>query len=231
MPPLADLSSLLLALALLPVLSAQFRQLGFANSLVLGGLFILFALSVTVLRRVAPPAGARLLPGGDRRIWAALGVLFSLFFTTGVLYVSGFLDSVLALGRGLMDEPSVTLYLLLTPASWFAVSLIYMLLLSSETEPSVPRGSARSAVLAFVALVGVNLMAVGATAVWQAALRRFGLAQTDAGLWAVALFFLYLFLFGPPRVLYAARRDRLGAAVAMASFLLFTLALVWLAVS
>ena len=231
-PFLADLMGVGLAFLLLPVLTDRFQELAFVNSIILGLVFLLFCLAVYALKKLAPvvpaneprPAGLLL----QKRSLTVLGVFFALIFTLAVAYAVGFLDSVIGVNRFLLDEPAVTIYLLLTPASWFGLSLIYMLLLSSETEQTVQPGSARYPLFSLLGLIGVNLMAVAFTAVWGAFWMRF---DTPAGIYLLFLviFLLYVLLFSPPRLLYQTKQSRpwwLG----LLTFVPFLLYMAWLAV-
>lgn len=214
-PILADFTGLALASLLLPPLTARFAQLGFVNSVIMGLLFVLFCLSVYGIKKLEDdvqgrqPVAPFLL---EKRTLGALGVLFALFLSLATAYVVGFLDSVVAINRGLLDEPSVTIYLLLTPASWFGLALIYLLVLSSDVEATVGADEYRYPVVSFLSLSGVNLMLVAATAVWQALWSRF----TFVGGAALFLAFnsvLNLFLFAPPRLSYLTKNPRWAAVL------------------
>ena len=226
-PFLADLLGVGLAFLLLPVLSEQLQELGFINSVMLGLFFLLFCLAVYALKKLAPagpPVGEILL---GKRPLAVLGVFFALVFSLAIAYTAGFLDSVIGVNRFLLDEPAVTIYLLLTPASWFGLSLIYMLLLSSEAEQTVQVGSGRYALLSLLGLTGVNLMAVAFAAVGIALSTRYSPAAIP--LLAFLTFLLYLLLFAPPRLLYQTKQPRpwwLG----LVTFLPFLLYMAWLSV-
>ena len=208
LPLLSDLLAVGMAILLLPVLSTRFQAFSFMNSVVAGLFFLVFCLAVYGMKRLRPAAGSGRAPLPsllEPRPLTVLAVIFSLALTTAVSYIAGFLDSVVAVNRGLLDEPSVTVYLLLTPASWFGLSLIYVLVITAETEPSVAPGSGRRALVTLLALLGVNLMAIMMTAVLQAVIARFGPAAFSPLLFVI-VFSLYLLLFGPPRLLYLARQ-------------------------
>lgn len=227
-PLLSDLLAAGLGLLLLPVLSARFQNFSFMNSVLAGLFFALFCLSAHGIKRLRraesgrPPLAFLL----ERRPLAVLAVFFSLSLTLAVSYVAGFLDSVVAINRGLLDEPSVTVYLLLTPASWFGLSLLYMLVITAETEPTLAPGSGRYGTISFLALAGVNLMAVMITAVLQAIIARFG-PPADGLLLSGLLFGLHLLLFGPPRLLFLARQRSWTAVI---TFLPLLALLAWRAV-
>lgn len=227
-PLLSDLVAAGLGVLLLPALSARFQSFSFMNTVVAGLFFTFFCLAVYGIKRLRPvgsggPPLAFLL---ERRPLAVLAVFFSLSLTLAVAYVAGFLDSVVNVNRELLDEPSVTVYLLLTPASWFGLSLLYMLVVTAETEPDLSPDGGRYAVVSFLALAGVNLMAVMMTAVLQAVSARFGPAANGAFL-AALIFILYLLLFGPPRLLFLARQRSWTAVITFLPLLAF---LAWLAV-
>lgn len=222
-PLLADLAGLLLIVLVLAPMARQFQDLGFANSVWMGFFFVLFCLAVYGLKKLRPVAGQEqglLAFFFEKNTLGALGVLFALSISAATAYVVGFLDSVVAINRGLLDEPSVTIYLLLTPASWFGLALIYMLLLTSETDATVEPQTAHYALFSFLGLAGVNLMGVVFTAVWQALWRRF--SGVDGSAWLVLLnFVLYLFLLSPPRLIYVARSRSILAVLTLLPLLLY----------
>lgn len=223
----ADLIGFALALWLLTPLSHQFHDLSFINSVWMGVFFVLFCLSVYGLRKLRPTStGGISLPAilFEKRILGALGVIFALAISTATAYVVGFLDSVVAINRGLLDEPSITIYLLLTPASWFGLALIYLLVLTNETEPTVRPASVRYYGATLLSLVGVNLMGVVFTAVWQALWQRFTGVQ-GATFFIALNFVLYLFLLGPPRLIYFTRSR---SAVSLFTFIPFLFYLAYL---
>lgn len=223
-PLLADLAGLALVLLLLSPLGQQFQDLSFVNSVWMGFFFVLFCLAVFSLKKLRPFTAQEATFSSfllsEKNTLGALGVLFALSISTATAYVVGFLDSVVAINRGLLDEPSVTIYLLLTPASWFGLALIYMLLLTSETEATVEPQTARYGVVSFLGLAGVNLMGVVLTAVWQALWQRF--TGVDGAVWLVLLnFVLYLFLLGPPRLIYLSRNRSLLSMLTFLPLLLY----------
>jgi hypothetical protein len=203
-------------------LRAQFQNLGFFNSVILGAVFLLFCFSVYAIKKLQPfsPWASSLSLLADERTRGALGVLFALFLMLAVSYVAGFLDSVVAINRNILDEPSVTIYLLLTPASWFGLALIYMLLLVNEPEPTVPADSPGHFLLTWLGLSGVNLMAVALTAVWQAIWARFALPASFP-LTVAFIFLLYLLLFGPPRLLYLKKYPSFLAVISFIPYLAY----------
>lgn len=225
-PLLADATGVGLALLLLRPLAQRFQEMAFINSVLLGIFFLLFFLGVYALKRLIPATSsygrAEPQPLPSARILAVFGVLFALAYTLAIAYVVGFLDSVIHLNRQVLDEPSATMYLLLTPASWFGLSLLYMLMLSSPTESTVQPGTPRYAILAFLGLTAINLMAVVLTAVWHALWLRF---EPPASSWwlAILIFIVYLILLAPPRFLYHLKQRSWLAALP------FLTLLAWLA--
>src|SRR5690554_2785650 len=207
-PLLADALALLLSWWLLPLLSTRFQQFGFGNTVIMGAFFLPFCLAVYGIKKLKPQQAITwedtLTFLSHKHIMAALAVFFALVLSIATAYVAGFLDSVVVINRGLLDEPSVTIYLLLTPASWFGLALIYLLVLTNETEPTVQPSSVRYYGATLLSLVGVNLMGVVFTAVWQALWQRFTGVQ-GATFFIALNFVLYLFLLGPPRLIYFTR--------------------------
>lgn len=215
----ADALGLAAAILLLPALAWQFARLTFANSVVLGIFFLLFLLGIDVLRRLRPAPWLR-----DRRMLFLAG-LFAFVLSTAVAYSVGFLDSVANMNREILDEPSAAIYLLLSPAAWLGLSLIYVLLLTTQSEvrPWQP-------LRAFLALMAVNLMALALVAVARAFWLR--LALGSAWLPFLATLLLALLLFVPPRLIYLGKDEaaRLPALPAWLSLLLFLGYLSWAAV-
>lgn len=204
---LADLGGFALTILLLDPLRRQFQHLSVVNSVWMGVFFVLFCVAVGTLKKLQPTSsGKASVPGilFEKQILGAFGVIFALSISTATAYVVGFLDSVVAINRGLLDEPSITIYLLLTPASWFGLALIYVLVLTNKTEPTIKPSSARYFIVSFLSLAGVNLMGVLFTAVWQALWQRFTSVQ-EITLFIAINFILYLFLLGPPRLIFLSR--------------------------
>lgn len=219
----ADLLAIAIAIQFLPQLSQQFQNLGFFNSVLVGIVFIIFCFSVYGIKKLhtVRPSGL-VLPSFllEKRLLTVLGVFFALAISTALGYVTGFLDSVVALNRGLLDEPSVTIYLLLTPASWFGLALIYMLVLSSPTEPAVKPSALRYGVVSALSLLGVNVMGLIFVAVWQAVWARFNTG--DAGALGIFLnLVLFLLLLGPPRLIYTARVRQILAVASFVAFIAY----------
>ncbi len=188
----ADALGLLATFLLLPALARQFARLAFVNSVILGGFFLLFLLGIDVLRRLRPAPWLR-----DRRLLFLAG-LFAFLLSTAVAYSVGFLDSVANMNREILDEPSAAIYLLLSPAAWLGLSLIYVLLLTTESE-----ARPWSPLRAFLALVAVNAMALALAAVARAFWLR--LALGSAVLPILATLLLALLLFAPPRLIYLGK--------------------------
>jgi hypothetical protein len=225
LPILADLAGVGLYLLLAPFLLRQFARLGFNNSLWLAAFYILFCFSVHYLRKSRPGQEStqpRLLE--NRKLMVTLAVVMALFVATATAYVTGFLDSVVNLNRTILDEPAAAIYLLLSPATWFGLALIYVLVLSppagsSENETS-PAGPTTLSTL--LALVGVNLMAVVSAVVFAALFARFPAAGSlPAG---ILIFLLFLLLFLPPRLIYAASTGRPASILTFLFLLSFLVA-------
>lgn len=216
---LADLLAFALALWFLPQLSQQFQNLAFFNSVLMGIFFLIFCFSVYGIKKLLPiTLSGMTIPSLllEKRLLSILGVFFALTISAAVAYVVGFLDSVVAINRGLLDEPSVTIYLLLTPASWFGLALIYMLVLSSETEPGVEPSTLRYGIVSLLSLLGINMMGLAFVAVGQAVSARFDTVPASATALLLNLL-LFLLLLGPPRLIYTARVRQI---IPIASFLL-----------
>lgn len=206
--------------ALLPPLALRLGRFAFSNSILLGAFFLFFLLGIYVLKRLRPAPWLRARP------FQVLAALFAFVLANAVAYSVGFLDSVAALNRQTLDEPAAALYLLLTPASWLALSLIYLLMLSLEAEPAA-WSERRRPVLALSALLAINLMALALAAVTRALWFRF--SAEPSWLLLPVTWLLLLLLFLPPRLLYLGRQPARHALSAWLSFLLYLGALSWAA--
>lgn len=213
----ADAAGVAAAIFWLPALAEQFSDLTFINSVFLGGFFVVFLLGIHLLKRLRPAPWLR------EPLFLVAGGFFAFVLSTAIGYSVGFLDSVVGMNRELLDEPSVTMYLLLTPASWFGISLIYVLLLSTESERQ-PWGAGR----ALVALLAVNAMALALAAVARAFWLRLALA--NGWLPFLATLLLALLLFVPPRLLYLGKERAVASLPGWLSLLLFLGYLSWVAV-
>lgn len=225
-PLLADALALLLSWWLLPLLSTRFQQFGFGNTVIMGAFFLPFCLAVYGIKKLKPQQAITwedtLTFLSHKHIMAALAVFFALVLSIATAYVAGFLDSVIVINRGLLDEPSVTIYLLLTPASWFGLALVYMLILTAppgqpmpHKEGTVEPGTARYLFISVLGLVGVSLMAIVLTAVWQAVWARFS-APPEPTVAILLNLVLYLLLFLPPRLIYLSKSPRQVAPAVLA---------------
>ncbi|MFW6069621.1 MAG: hypothetical protein ACOC9X_01135 [bacterium] len=218
-PMVADVLGVSLALLLLPPLRERFQVFGFGNTVIIGAIFLLFCLSIVAIKKMRDEEPARASLFFDRRVLGAIGVFFALALMLGTAYVSGFLDSVVDINRGMLDEPAITIYLLLTPASWLGIALVYMLLLTTDVEPARSWDVARFVPVALLAFSGVNLMAVTTTAIWQAVWSRFSVPGDGSGVIA-GIFILNLLLYLPSRLIYALRGGGTAALPARAASLL-----------
>lgn len=223
LPILADLAGVGLYLLLAPFLLRQFGRLGFNNSLWIAAFYILFCFSVHYLKRFRPGqenTRPRLL--ANKKLMVTLAVVMALFAATATAYVTGFLDSVINLNRTILDEPAAAIYLLLSPATWFGLALIYVLVLSppAGTEETPPTGPTTLSTL--LALIGVNLMAVVSAVVFAALFDRFPAAGSLLA--GILIFLLFLLLFLPPRLIYAASTGRPASILTFLFLLSFLVA-------
>ena len=205
LPPLiADGLGVLFLFWVTPPLLAQFSDKVFINSVIIGGFFALFCWAVVLIRRLQNgPGGIDL----NRYKWWLVGLSlpFIFFVIWGIADVIGFLDSVLVINNALLDEAGATIYLLITPASWLTIGLIYSAILAFEMEQTAPRTTIRHFLYATLGLSGVNLMIAVVMAYWGVLWQRSAPAGSPVAslLWLLPLFLL---LFGPPRLVYLARR-------------------------
>lgn len=213
-PLLADLTGVALYFLLAPRLTGQFGQGTVINSLLIGLVFVLFCGAVHGIRKLEPELAMTV---SGRRVWGGLAVIFSFFISIVTAYTVGFLDSTINLNRQILDEPSATLYLLITPASWFGLALIYVLVLSGPTGATLRPGTARYTLVSYLSLVGINVMAVLTTAFWQAIWNRFA----PAGTFFIPLFLLALLLYAPPRLMLWQKQGHWSSLLSLFLWLLF----------
>lgn len=197
---LADAIGVGLFVWLSPLLEGQFRIEQFMNSVWIGLAFLLFIFGVNGIKKLEPmsnglPAWLRSL--FQQRTLGILGGIFAIALTILVGIVVGFWRSSINLDQTLLDEWAVSLYLLLTPASWLGVASIYVLLLVSETEPSVESGTNRYGRNAFLGLLAINVMIIVVLV---------GFVPAGSSSTTLLLFIpLLLILFLPPRLIYFSK--------------------------
>lgn len=198
---LADVVGLGLFVWLAPLLEAQFEVEQFVNSVWIGVAFVLFVVGVNGLKKLEPSGGVWpwwLAVFFQQRTLGVLGVVFCVVLTVLIGIVVGFWRSSLNLDQTILDEWSVSLYLLLTPASWLGVAGIYVLMLVTDTVPSIVQGSARYGRTAFLGLVAINVMVMVVLV---------GFVPAGSSLSTFLLFIpLFLLLFLPPRLIYFSKQ-------------------------
>jgi hypothetical protein len=218
LPVLVDVSALVLWMvagewlaALFGRSTIDFNRLAIAALFAVGWLF--FVAGVTWLEKAALPfALPPWLAGRPLRVGSALFAALVVTFAIG--HLIGYFDTAAFVDFG--DSGTAT-YFLLTPAVFFAFSLLYLLALITRyptRDPAVTFSVVRG-------LGGINLFLV-VCAAWAAAAQR--TFWPDAG-WLAAAVVIYLLLFGLfllPRLLYAWRS---GHWASLVSFDLLLIAL------
>jgi len=184
--------------------------------------FGLFCVAVFYLQKLQP------LGETPRPVWltrflankpllVALAVVMALVTALATAYVVGFLDSVANINRNLLDEPAVTIYLLLPPASYFGLALVYILVLSAPTGETIDPAGNGYPLVSFLGLLGVNMMAAVLAIITSVLVDRF--LPAGNALWpGIVLYFLLLFLFLPPRFIYLAKVNH---PITLLTFLVF----------
>ena len=219
-PIVADGVGVALFLLAGPVWVAQFSEVSATSSFLMGGLYVLFLVGVYVTKRLQGSGVLLAQVWSNRPVRISIGVLMALFLFVSVSDMVGIIQLLTTLDNTLLDETGAAIYLLVTPATWFGIGMVYVLILLSDTQPTVADDSPRFALTSFVSLGLANVYLVGMTAYWRSALERTDFAPIVAILMLVSLVVLYL----PPRLLYVWRTGR------FLSLISFIILLIYLAV-
>ncbi len=191
----------------LPLIAPWLERGSPLNAAVLIPIFVLFWLSVLMLKRLAAVPGAaaqRRLPDWmfAPRTQVILGVLFALAFMTLLAHQIGYFDSIFLVDDRELGAGESASFFVLIPGTWLAMTLLYVLPLASTPRDWLPRTSRWYYPVLFLALLGVNLMVVTAVAELYT-LRHLILEGRGAGLlWFGGSLLLLGLLFGPPRLWY-----------------------------
>lgn len=212
--PLADALTAGLAVALLPLLTARFRQAGanldtLLNGALLAAFYILFLVGLYWLRQLP---GAPLPPAVARRGVAALGLLpLAAAFALAMADLTGYLDTLYTIDFGDMGN---SYYYLATPAMYIFLGLLAFFLwivpLSAD-RPAVDR--------ALPALLLGNLVLIAAAAYLVAVLPTL-LGEGGRVLRGGVIYALLLLLFSFPRLIYYLRTRQIVAFVTFDALLI-----------
>jgi hypothetical protein len=210
LPVVADGVALLLAVLSLPALVRQLETPGGWNALLLTAVYLLFCLSVYLIRKLQPlplstmpwrPPAALL----TRRVLGALGALFGLAMTTALALQLGFFQVWEEIRLLEFGEGETAVFFAFAPGAWLGVSMIYILILAFSVEATVSPYEGRYPWLTLAGLLGMNGMLLLAAAQFGALWMGSGLAT------AVRLLLTFgglLLLLGPPRLLFWRRQPR-----------------------
>ncbi|MCB8986581.1 MAG: hypothetical protein H6661_02385 [Ardenticatenaceae bacterium] len=226
LPLAADALALAALWLILPTAVSVLQTPSGWHVLYLIGAYIVICVGVYLLRKLEPGpnvgAWAESSPLLARPTRIVFGVLFGLAMMTVMAYQFGFFQAIfvvdtLALGEG----ESATLFAF-APGAWLGMSLLYTAFLALRVTPTVSWENGRYRWQAFLGLLCVNVMFVFLAAQLKAVLALWGGTAVIGPFFLVA--FLFLLLFGPPRLIYLSRQRDLGGV----SFLVLILAAAWL---
>lgn len=223
-PVAVDLAALLLYTAIVPSLTARFQEKSVGNAIIIGLIYLLFCLAVYLNRKLD---GATETYSGWKGALGFLAVAFGIFVTYMIAESGGILDHIDASNLDL-DNPWVSLGLLVGGALWFLLLSLYAAILFIEIKPIVPRHTGLVSGLELLSLLGVNLMVIVTVAYWEAVFSGTEPYDSIATGGKILIFLLtyvfFLLFFAPPRLLFLARNPR---PAALASFLIQTGYYVW----
>jgi len=224
-PIIVDLLTASLITAL-PLIAPWLERGSPLNAAFLIPIFIFFWLSVFMLKRlgsVPQAAGQRtLLPEWlfAPKAQVILGVAFALAFMTLLAHQIGYFDSIFLVDDRELGAGESASFFVLIPGTWLAMTLLYVLPLSSTPRDWLPRTSRWYYPVLFVSLLGVNLMLVTAVAELYT-LRHLILEGSGASLlWFGGSLLLLILLFAPPRLWYWWKVPAYTSLIAFAALLL-----------
>lgn len=222
-PVAVDLISVVLYSAMLPLLVSRFQQKSAVNSLIIGVVYLLFCLSVYIMRRVEPGSGDS-FSIDSMAVLGFLGAAFGMFLTYMAVESGGILDNL----EIDLESGAASFGLMLVSILWLGLVFLYAGILLIDIQPTISRGTVSAMWLELFSLIGVNLMIILTAAFWETIF--IGTEPYDTVtiggkiLIFIVTFAFFLFFFAPPRMLFLTRNPSLGA---IASFLLQTGYYVW----
>lgn len=221
-PVIADLLGVALYLFLLPRLITQFQQKSYSNAVLVGGAYLLFCLSVYIIRR-QPDAIETGPDSSSRGVLGFLGAAFGIFVTYMIAESAGLFDRLDAVDTYELS-PVASIGVLVGVTVWLVLVFLYTAIVVLEIKPTERRLLSAD----LLSLVGVNLMILITVAYWRATFADAepyeGLALGGKILIFLAIYAFFVFFFAPPRMLFLLRQPTIPATV---SFLVQTGYFVW----
>lgn len=206
-PVVVDVLTLSL-LATLPLLSPWLVQGNPLNAAVIIPIFIIFWLSVFMIKRLETvPQAAK------QRVWlpdwlfatqvqVGLGILFALAFVTALAHQIGYFDSIFLVDNRELGAGESSSFFVMIPGTWLAMALLYVLPLASSPRDWLPRISRWYYPALFLSLLGVNLMLLTAVAELYTLHHYIFESSGSNLLWFISSLLLLTLLFAPPRFWY-----------------------------
>jgi hypothetical protein len=213
-PVIADVVAIILYLTLVPRLTTRFQDKSALNAAIVGGVYVLFCVSVFYMRRLEGEAESAYLPSSAAL--AFFGVCFGIFVTYIMAEGAGVFDNPEVLDLDL-DNTGVSVGLFVGSIAWLAFFLLYPGILIADIQPSIARGSSPYFWVELLTLLGTNLMVIVTVAHWEAIFSD-TTPYEGLGLGAKLLIFCLTFIFfllfyGPPRLLFLSKKTHPTAVV------------------
>jgi hypothetical protein len=190
------------------------------NVIYLLGVYGLMCAGVYALRKLRPaPNGqpqTEAHPLLSRPVRMVLGILFGLVIMTLMAFQFGYFDSFFEVDTMTLGEGESAMYFVFAPGAWLGASLLYTAFLALRVTPTIDRADGRYPWLAWLGLLFTNATFLFMAWQWSAVLALVP-AANPLILAALALF-LFLLLFGPPRLIFLSRLPGWGGV----SFVLAT---------
>lgn len=224
-PVIADVVAVILYLTLVPRLTIQFQDKSTLNAAIVGGIYVLFCISVFFMRRLEGEAESAYLPSSA--LLAFFGVCFGIFVTYIMAEGSGVFDNLEVLELDL-DNTAVNIGLFVGSIAWLAFFLLYPGILIANIQPSIARDSSLYFWVELLTLLGTNLMIIVTVAHWEAFFAD-TTPYEGLGLGAKLLIFcptfvFFLMFYGPPRLLFLSKKAH---PTALVTFMLQLAYFVW----
>ena len=216
-----DLAGTVLAVLLLPGLTAQMREQTTGNVLLLVLFFILFCVAVYLVRKLEPEMGRQLIPDSwvAPRLLRILAILFGTMMMILALDQFEYWDLIFIVDDRELGAGESSAFFVYGPGAWLGAALFYVLVLSAGVRPTIAVGSPRYQTIAALSLLVINGMVLMGTAVLAAAFTRWQLAPW---LSAVLLPLTVVAFWGPPRLWYLVKRPSIPPILSYLLLLLVT---------
>jgi len=225
-PIIVDIGAILFYILTIPLLVERFTDKSILNTIIIGGVYLLFCACVFLLKRLDRDSESKSWRSGSTL--AVLGVFFGVMVAYLVIESAGFFEWLDKTENPIQENPIASVLILFGVLLWLVIVFLYAVILAIDVEPTIPEGTLRHTLGEYAGLAGVNLMIIVAMASWQAMFVDTEPYQ-DIGLGAKVIIFIvtyafFLLFFAPPRLVYIAMKPRPASYV---SFIIQTIYYVW----